>query len=61
MNLINYFKYSGLTITITVNPYHWAWIPVFVFDESVDMWYNNTVRISILFLTVRFWIDNGDW
>jgi hypothetical protein len=61
MNIINYLKYSGLAITITVNPYHWAWIPVLRFDESVEMWHNDTMRISILFLTVRLWIDNGDW
>ena len=61
MKFFNYLKYSGLVVTITVNPYHWSWIPVLRFNESIEMWHNDTVRFSILFLTIRLWIDNGDW
>jgi hypothetical protein len=46
---------------MTVNPCHWAWVPVFSYGQE-DAWENTeTLRISILFLTVRIWIDNGSW
>jgi hypothetical protein len=61
MNIIDYLKYSGAVITMTLNPYHWAWIPVVRFDETNEVWTNDTFRISILFLTIRFWIDDGSW
>ena len=61
MKYFNYLKYSGLVVTITANPYHWAWIPVLRFNEPIEMWHNDTVRFSILFFTIRLWIDNGDW
>jgi|GEM_PF-3079122 len=59
--LINYLKYSGACFTLTVNPYHWAWIPVFKFESLDEIWSTDNFRISILYLTVRIWIDDGRW
>ena len=61
MNIIDYLKSSGAVITITLNPCHWTWIPVVRFDETNEVWTNDTFRLSILFLTIRFWIDDGSW
>jgi len=58
MSFVNYLKYSGASVTMTVNPCHWAWVPVFSIDEDWDF---ETYRFSILFLTVRFWLDDGSW
>ena len=61
MSLVNYLKYSGASVTMTVNPCHWAWVPVFFYGQE-DAWENTeSLRISILFLTVRIWIDDGSW
>lgn len=57
--MINYLKYSGASLAITFNPYHWAWIPI-VRREEMD-WDEDTFRASFLFLTFRLWIDNGEW
>lgn len=58
--MMNWLKYSGATISITVNPYHWAWIPIIRYEVD-DAWEDNTFRISALFLTIRIWIDDGSW
>jgi hypothetical protein len=55
----NYLRYSGVSVSITINPFHWNVIPrYFVSNE----WPNeNTKAVSWLFLTIRFWIDDGSW
>lgn len=58
--LINYLKYSGASITLAVNPCHWSWIPVFRIEQDLA-WESETLYVSILFLTVRIWIDDGSW
>jgi hypothetical protein len=57
--LNDYLKYSGITVTITFNPYHWRFLPEYE-KESAD-WDISTNRISFLFLTIRFWLSNGDY
>ena len=56
----NYLKYSGASISITLNPYHWAWVPI-IGKEVEDTWETESFRVSVLFLTVRVWIDDGSW
>lgn len=58
--MIDYLKYSGASICVVLNPYHWSWIPI-AQRESVSNWGDDTFKVSFLFLTIRFWIDNGDW
>jgi hypothetical protein len=61
MSFIDYLKYSGASVIITVNPYHWSWIPVYRYG-SAEIWdYSKTYIISFLFLTIRIWLDDGNW
>lgn len=55
---VNYLKYSGATVTFTLNPYHWRLIPKFQHDEEWEM---ETNTITFLFLSIRFWLDDGSW
>ena len=57
--MINYLKYSGASVTITINPYHWRYFP-WLYKDITD-WNDETYCFSFLFLTFRIWIDNGDW
>lgn len=57
--MINYLKYSGASVTITINPYHWRYMPM-LYKDTTD-WNDETHCFSFLFLTLRIWIDNGDW
>ena len=60
---MNWLKYSGASVILTLNPLHWRYVPkggrAFVGEwagPNERSWY-----VSWLFLTVRFWVDNGDW
>lgn len=57
--MIDYLKYSGVSLCITFNPYHWAWTPIVRREEM--QWDEDTFRASFLFLTLRIWIDDGSW
>lgn len=59
-DLINYLKHSGASVSIMFNPYHWAWDPI-MRKEGDPIWDQETYRFSILFLTIRVWIDDGSW
>ena len=58
--MIDYLKYSGASICVTLNPYHWSWIPIAKREQELA-WDDDTFRVSFLFLTIRIWIDNGEW
>lgn len=61
--MLDWIRYSGASISITVNPFHWFWTPRF-FSETIGDWPGPNEycgRISFLFLSVRFWIDDGSW
>jgi len=57
--MIKWLKYSGATLAITFNPYHWGF--EFKFRKSADVWEQDHFSIKLLFLSFRFWLDNGDW
>lgn len=60
---MNWLKYSGASISFTVNPLHWAWVPQ-AGRAFVDEWAGPNERswyTRCLFVTVRFWIDDGSW
>ena len=60
--MINWLRYSGLSIIITLNPFHWRALPA-LFRETNE-WAGpkeHTLVFKFLFLTIRIWIDNGDW
>ena len=58
-----WIKYSGASVIITLNPLHWCWMPVAKHEQNIEWPSPNehTYRVAWLFLTVRVWIDNGDW
>lgn len=58
--IMKYLRYSGLSVILHLNPLHWKVLP-WVRHED-DAWENsNTYSCGFLFLTIRIWIDNGDW
>jgi hypothetical protein len=60
---LNWVRYSGVSVIITLNPLHWRWIPAAKHEQNIE-WPNpneHTYMAAWLFLTVRIWIDNGDW
>jgi hypothetical protein len=57
--ILNYLKYSGASVILTVNPFHWRIIPMYV--KNQEWGEENTHAVSWLFLTVRVWLDDGSW
>jgi hypothetical protein len=61
-NFWQYVRYSGISIIFALNPLHWKVWP-WIRNESNSEWGSaeHTYSFSFLFLTIRIWIDNGDW
>ena len=59
---MDYLRYSGASIIFQLNPLHWKVLP-WIRKESNTEWGSaeHTYSFSFLFLTIRIWIDNGDW
>lgn len=64
-SLSKWMMYSGASIAVTLNPLHWSWLPrIERFDFKDTAWASpngRTWSVSWLFLTIRGWVDNGDW
>ena len=61
--MFKWLRFSGLSVIITVNPLHWRYMPRGG-RAFTDEWAGPNERsyyASWLFLTVRFWIDDGTW
>ena len=60
--LYNYLKYSGVSVIISLNPFQCRYLPWFR-NESNNEWGSSeyTYAFGFLALTIRFWIDNGEW
>jgi len=60
--MIDYLKYSGVSVILNLNPFHWSLLPK-IRNESNSEWGapEKTYSFVFLFLTIRLWIDNGDW
>ena len=61
-NKPKYLTYSGASVTISINPLHWRLKPWL--SRFQDEWAGDNTRtwtVGWLFLTVRFWIDDGCW
>lgn len=60
--LFKWVRYSGAAIIISVNPLYWKVLPWFR-KESSNEWGRipHAYAVSFLFLTIRVWLDNGDW
>lgn len=60
--MINWLRYSGIAVILQFNPLHWKIIP-WIIKES-NIWAGpkeHTWSMGFLFLTIRLWVDNGDW
>jgi len=60
--MLKWLRYSGMTVIIAVNPFHWSLKPRYT--RFQDEWAGpkeQTWTVAWLFLTVTFWIDNGSW
>ena len=54
---MNWLKYSGIFITVSVNPCHWRLGLEYGKDE-LSVW---SCRVNLLFLGVHVVVDNGQW
>jgi hypothetical protein len=59
MKIINYLKYSGITITLRLNPFHWR--VSCAFNKTNEVWTQDIFVIELLMFTVRAWVDDGEW
>lgn len=58
-NLYNYLRYSGINITLKLNPFQWRINCEFF--KTNDVWETDAFLLEILPITIRIWFDNGDW
>jgi len=61
--IIDWIRYSGVSISLHLNPLHWKVLPWFR-DETNQEWPSPNERtwaVGFLFLTIRVWIDDGSW
>ena len=61
--MYNWLRYSGASVTVTLNPLHWSLWPR-LFRQPGEAWAGpneQTWRGGWLFLSIQVWIDNGDW
>lgn len=63
---MKWLRYSGMVISVSVNPLYWKMLPWWKTDSDQLDWAfksetERTVSFGFLFLTVRIWIDNGQW
>ena len=58
-NIFNYLKYSGMNITLKLNPFHWR--ISCAYNRTNDSWEVDAFVLELLPLTVRAWIDDGSW
>ena len=59
---MDWLRYSGASISFTVNPAHWSWMPWYRRDRNEWAGPNEwTASCGVLFITIRVWIDNGSW
>lgn len=56
---MNWLKYSGATISLTLNPYHWSL--QCKYNTSIDVWDRDYFLLQLGPLSLRVWIDDGSW
>jgi hypothetical protein len=59
---MDWFRYSGIWLTLVFNPCHWR--ISYCIDPTKAEWpcpSRKEVEVQFLFLTLRIVIDNGDW
>jgi len=56
---MNWLKYSGCNIILKLNPFHWAIGCKYM--KSADVWEQDAFVLELLPITIRVWIDDGNW
>jgi hypothetical protein len=61
--IYNWLRYSGIAVIVQGNPLHWRLVPWAREERNLEWPVPNehTWAAGWLFVTVRVWIDNGDW
>ena len=62
MKLLDYLKYSGVSVIVSLNPLWWKVLPWW--RKESNEWAGpkeNTYSFGFLGLTIRIWIDDGSW
>ena len=57
--IFNWLKYSGINITLKLNPFHWR-INLEYFKTN-EAWEQDALIIELLPITIRVWFDDGSW
>ena len=57
--MINYLRYSGINVTILLNPFGWNYTPKYM--REIDPWDDSDHIFCFLFVSVRIFISDGDW
>lgn len=62
MNWLDWIRWSGITVSVNLNPCHWRWIPA-AGPEHNSEWGSpwRSWRASWLFVSVLVFLDNGNW
>lgn len=55
----NWLKYSGATLSFTLNPYHWGF--QCKYRKSADVWEQDAFVLQLGPVSLRVWIDDGNW
>jgi hypothetical protein len=59
MKILNYLKYSSISVTFLLNPFQWYFVPTFFKTE--DVWDGNSFNFRFIFLALCLSIDDGSW
>jgi hypothetical protein len=61
--MLNWIRYSGITIIIALNPLWWKVLPWWRKEVNVEWPSPNerTWAFGFLGITIRIWIDDGSW
>ena len=62
MWIFKWIRYSGVSVILSLNPLWWKVLPWW--RREVNEWAGpneHTWSVGFLGLTIRVWIDNGDW
>lgn len=57
--MMNWLKYSGCNITLKLNPFHWRLS--FAYNKTNEVWEQDALVLELLPITIRLWIDDGQW
>jgi hypothetical protein len=57
--IYNWLRYSGINITIKLNPLHWR---IYChYYKNNEAWEQDAFILELLPITIRVWFDDGSW